>query len=303
MASLRAQLMNAYLKWKVKSKPLHLIDADILRANMDAYAPKRIPKWISIEPVDEDGVKGEWHRSANAEPGRTILYLHGGGYVFGSAKSHRNLTFALARASAANVFSLDYRLAPEHPFPAAVEDAFAVWRRLISEGRDRARTIVAGDSAGGGLALALMIACKDEGLALPAGAVLYSPLTDLAVTGASIEKNAKSEAMFMPGCIAGGVHRYLAGADPRTPLASPLHADLVGLPPVLIFASADEALLDDSTRLHEKLLQAGGASTLVVEKGLMHIWPIYAGRIPEAMRTIRRSAAFIAQRLETEKDA
>lgn len=283
----------------MKSKPLHLIHPDILRVNMDAYAPKRIPNWVAIGTVDDDGVTGEWHRPKSAAPGRTILYLHGGGYVFGSAKSHRNLTFALARESRANVFSLDYRLAPEHSFPAAVEDALAAWRWLIDRGGEPARTVIAGDSAGGGLALALMIACREQGLPAPAGAVLYSPWTDLAVTGESITKNAQSEAMFMPGCIAGGVGRYLNGADPRTPLASPLYADLAGLPPVLIFASADEVLLDDAVRVHKNLCDAGAQSTLLVEKGLTHVWPIYVGRMPEAMRTVRRSAAFVTERTES----
>lgn len=302
MASLRARLTNFYLKRKLKTKPLHLIDAGVLRANMDAHAPRRIPKTIALEKVDEGGVRGEWHRPANAAAKRTIFYLHGGGYVFGSAKSHRRLTFALAEESAANVFSLDYRLAPEHPFPAAVDDALAAWRWLAGQGCDPAQTVVAGDSAGGGLALALMIAGRDHGLPPPAAAVLYSPLTDLAVTGGSIAKNMKSEAMFMPGCIKGGVNHYLAGADPRTPLASPFYADLSGLPPAMIFASADEALLDDAVRVHEKLQAAGVPSTLVVEKGLAHIWPIYVGRFPEAMRTIRQSAAFISRRLETRRD-
>lgn len=298
MASLRARLVVSQLKRQMKSQPLHEIDTAFLRAELDKMAPKRIPKSITLETVDEGGVRGEWHRLEHAAPGRTIFYLHGGGYAFGSAKSHRNLTFALAQACEAEVFSLDYRLAPEHPFPAAVDDARAAWRWLIDQGRDPAQTMIAGDSAGGGLALAFTVLCKEEGLPPPAGIVLFSPWTDLAVTGESIKKNAQSEAMFMPGGIEEGVEPYLRGADPHTPLASPLYADLSDLPPTLIFASADEMLLDDALRVHEKMQGAGVSSRLIVEKGVPHVWPIFSGHFPEAKRAINEAAAFVLDTLE-----
>ena len=293
MPSLQAKLFNWYYRRRVKPHPLHLIEPAILRVNMDTLAPKRIPNTIEVEKIDHGPVKGEWHRSKNTRSRRTILYLHGGGYAFGSVKSHRNLTFALAKEAAADVFSLEYRLTPEHPFPAPVEDACAAWNWLIKDGRDPAQITIAGDSAGGGLALALALSCRDRGLPSPAGVVLFSPWTDMSVSGASVDANEETDVMFKRAYIEGGAKNYLAGADQEDPLASPVFADLSGLPPALIFASDSEALLDDAVRVHEKLLSAGGQSKLVVEKGLAHIWPVYIGRFPEAMRTTKQASAFI----------
>ncbi len=298
--SLRAKLVSWNLKRTVKSKPLHEIDPEILRANMDAYAPKKNPPGVSLESINDGAIRGEWHRHARSEPGTTILYLHGGGYVFGSAKSHRAVTFALAEAAAAQVFSLDYRLAPEHPFPAAVEDAVAAYQWLLGQGVEPRKLIIAGDSAGGGLALALVLALKQRGLAAPAGLVLYSPWTDLAVTGASIDANEKTDAMFKAEYIRKGIGRVLNGADPMDPLASPLYGDVSAFPPSLIFVSDDEVLRDDALRMHERLLEAGARSTLISERGLPHVWPIFVGMFPEALTAVRRSAAFIRDTLENE---
>ena len=193
MPSPQAVLFNWIMKATFKSQPIHLIDEKILRRNAEKFALGAIPDDLTLEAVTAP-VKGEWHRPKNADPGRSILYLHGGGYVFGSPKSHRDMTFALARETAAEVFSLDYRMASEHPFPAAVDDALDAYRWLLGQGRDPAQMVVAGDSAGGGLALALMLSIKARGLAMPAAAVLLSPWTDLAATGASLDRNEKSDA-------------------------------------------------------------------------------------------------------------
>ncbi len=296
MASLRAKFFNFYLKTQMKSKPLHLIDPAVLRANADKIAPRRTPRDVRLELVEGGGVKGEWHRAATAEDGRTILYLHGGGYVYCSPKSHRGLTFQLAKEARADVFSLDYRMAPEHPFPAAVDDAIAAYQWLLDQGCDPAKLVIAGDSAGGGLTLALLLSCKERGLPMPAGAVLYSPWTDLAATGASLLSNEESDVMFKKIYIKEGAKRYLDGADPKSPLASPLYADLSGLPPILIFVSADEALYNDSTRLHANLIAARDESKLIVEKGLAHVWPLFYPRFPEAGQTIAQSAEFIREK-------
>lgn len=299
MASIKAVLFNWVMKATFKSKPIHLIDPEVLRARTDELAPKKPPAGISQDIADSP-VKGEWHRAENAEPGRTVLYLHGGGYVFGSPKSHRAFTYALAKEARAEIFSLDYRMAPEHPFPAAVDDAVAAYEWLLQEGREPHKMIVGGDSAGGGLTLALLLSIKARGLPMPAGALLLSPWTDLAMTGASLDENEKSDAMFKKVYIVEGAKRYLAGADSNAPLASPLYGDLAGLPPMLIFASEDEVLRDDSTRLHEKLRASGVMSELVLEKRLIHVWPIFPGRFPEAMKSIREAAAFIDKRTRLE---
>ncbi len=302
MASIRAKLFNWIMKATFKSKPIHLIDPKILREKTDGLAPKKPPAGIKRDVV-EGPVKGEWHRPENVEPGRAVFYLHGGGYVFGSPKSHSAFTYALAKEARADVFSLEYRMAPEHPFPGAVDDAVAAYEWLLKQGREPRKMIVGGDSAGGGLALALLLSIKARGLPMPAGALLLSPWTDLATTGGSLDENEKSDGMFKKIYIVEGAKKYLADADPKAPLASPLYADLSGLPPMLIFASEDEVLRDDSTRLQEKLQKAGVQSELVMEKGLIHVWPIFPGRFPEAMKSICEAAVFIDERTRMEKAA
>ncbi|MBL4619356.1 MAG: alpha/beta hydrolase, partial [Marinicaulis sp.] len=235
MPSLRARLFNWYMKATFKSKPIHLIDAKILRANADSFAPKSVPEDITLEVVDKVGVKGEWHRPNNANEGHVVYYLHGGGYVFGSPRAYRAYTFSLAHEAKANVFSLDYGMAPEHQFPTAVDDAIAGYQWLLDQGCDPARIVVGGDSAGGGLALALFLSLKELCLPMPAGGFLYSPWTDLAMTGGSLSANKKSDVMFKEIYIVEGAKRYLGNADPKSPLASPLYADLSGLPPLQIY--------------------------------------------------------------------
>lgn len=292
MPSLKARLFNWYMAATFKSKPIHLLPAEALREGADAIAPERPPRGVLLEKV-EDEVKGEWHRPVNSGGERTIYYLHGGGYVFGSPKSHRAATFALAQEACADVFSLNYRMAPEHLFPAAVEDAVAGYRWLLAKGNEPATIFVGGDSAGGGLAMALLLSIKEKGLPMPAGAFLYSPWTDLTVSGKSIWENEKSDAMFKAEYIVEGAKRYLGDADPNSPLASPLFGDFSELPPMLIFASDDEVLRDDSIRLHDRLKQAGVSSELILEKGLIHVWPIFPGRFPEAIEAIRRTSDFM----------
>ncbi len=291
MPSVKARILNLYLNWAMKRHPLHLMEPEKLTAGAEAAAPKKPPAGVSIEKIDGD-VSGEWHRSENAENGNLILYLHGGGYYFGSPKTYRALTFALAQECKADVFSLHYRMAPKHPFPAAVDDAFAAYLWLLDQGHDAGRIVLAGDSAGGGLGLALMLSIRDHGLPKPAGAILYSPWTDLAVTGASISSNEKSDAMFRRIHIEEGAKKYLAGADPTAPLASPLYADFKDQPPILIFTSDSEILFSDSTRLHDRLKDDGVSTELIIEEGLAHIWPAFIGRLPEAAVSLSQSADF-----------
>ncbi|WP_425409411.1 alpha/beta hydrolase [Hyphococcus sp.] len=292
MISLRARMFNWYMKSIFKSKPIHLLDPKTLRDGAEAVAPDDPPKDIKLEKV-AGFVKGEWHSPAQHAPERTIYYLHGGGYVFGSPKSHRAATFALAREAAARVFSLDYRMAPEHLFPAAVNDAVAGYQWLLENGVEPRRLVIGGDSAGGGLALALLLSIREHGLPMPAGAFLYSPWTDLTGSGASILENESSDAMFKSVYITAGAGRYLGDADPNSPLASPLFGNFAESPPILIFASNAEVLRDDSIRLYERLQEAGVSVDLILKDGLIHVWPIFAGRFPEALEDIRRTAEFI----------
>ncbi|MBB5520183.1 alpha/beta hydrolase [Amphiplicatus metriothermophilus] len=296
MPSIRARLLNRYLRLVMKPMRLHEMDPETLRAWMEKRVlPVRLGD-VALDPVEKGSVRGEWQRPNDPEPG-TILYLHGGGYVFCSVRTHRPLTTALARASRRALFSLDYRLAPEHPCPAAIEDAVAAFDWLVGEGRDPAAIVVAGDSAGGGLALAVMLALKARGGPLPAGAVLYSPWTDLAATSESVNRNARADAMFQRDSIIEGAARYAGALDRKDPRVSPLYADLSGLPPLLVFASTTEMLFDDSARLAEKAKAAGVDVDFRPREGLAHVWPLFYPLIPEAKASVRESAEFIVRRL------
>jgi acetyl esterase/lipase len=294
MPSLRARLVSRYVRIVMKPKRLHEIDPPVLRAWVEKRVIPILPKGVAREAVD-GAVKGEWLRPDGGGR-RTILYIHGGGYVFGSPRTHRTLTYPLALAAEADVFAAAYRLAPEHRCPAALEDALAAYDWLVGQGRKPAEIVVAGDSAGGGIALATLVALRERGAPMPAGAVLYSPWTDLAVTGESIAKNAGRDAMFNRDSIDGGRWKYLGDLDPRDPRASPLYADLSGLPPLLVFASEAEMLYDDARRLVERARAAGVAATFESRPGLVHIWPLFHALMPEAREAIALSAAFIRER-------
>ncbi|CAG9206507.1 6-hexanolactone hydrolase [Paraburkholderia tropica] len=248
--------------------------------------------------ADAPSVRGEWLVREGGAP-RTILYLHGGGYYFCSPRTHRAITFGLATRADADVFSLDYRLAPEHPFPAALDDALAAYRRLLDEGAPAASLVIAGDSAGGGLALATLIALRDAGDPLPAGALLYSPWTDLACTGASIRENDGRDPMFCGDVFARIAPLYLGAANAANqtsathPYVSPLYADFHGLPPLFLLAGSTETLLDDTLRVAERARAAGVSVECEIGRDLPHIWPIYAPFMPEARRALDASARFV----------
>jgi acetyl esterase/lipase len=251
--------------------------------------------------VHGTGLDGEWIEPAAPDnPARTrcILYFHGGAYVAMSARTHRALTSRLATWSDATLFALDYRLAPEHPFPAALEDALAAYRVLRADGLSPSRIVVAGDSAGGGLALALLVALRDAGATLPAAAVLFSPWTDLAATGNSIRDNDAADAMFFGAWVGPEARHYLADTPATNKLASPVYADLAGLPPMLIQVGDGEVLLDDSRRVAENARQAGVAVTLQIWPRVPHGWQVFAPILPEARAALRAAATFIRARLD-----
>ncbi|WP_250532954.1 alpha/beta hydrolase [Caballeronia sp. AZ10_KS36] len=262
---------------------------DVERAR--AYTSRRL--WSPPVPKGwqlEVGADGEWLRSAASR--RTILYLHGGGYYFCSPRSHRAISFALAVRTQANVFSLDYRLAPEHRFPAAVDDAVAAYRALLAVAAPQT-IVIAGDSAGGGLALATLLALRDAGDALPAGAVLFSPWTDLTASGASMTSNEGRDPMFHAAVFPKVAAQYLGDADAAHPYASPLFGDYDGLPPLLIQAADTELLLDDSTRVAKKARAAGVRVDLEIWRNVPHIFPIWAPFMPEARQALAHAARFI----------
>jgi monoterpene epsilon-lactone hydrolase len=248
---------------------------------------------ITATAVDAGGVAAEWIEPAERDAGRVLLYLHGGGYVLGSVQSHRPMIERLAVACRARVLALNYRLAPEAPFPAAVDDAVAAYRWLLTQGTQPAQVAIAGDSAGGGLTLAALVALRDAGEPMPACAVPISPWTDMEGTGESMLTRAAVDPMVQKVPLLQMAGVYLKGADARNPLASPLHADFTGLPPLLIQVGDAETLLDDSTRLEPKLAAAGVDVSLEVWPDMIHVWHLFAPMLAQGQQAIERIGEFV----------
>lgn len=255
------------------------------------------PADVVSQPVDADGVAGEFISAPGADASRCIYYLHGGGYVIGNVNTHRVLAYDLSKASGTRVLSMDYRLAPEDPFPAGLEDAVTGYQWLLASGIKPEHVVIAGDSAGGGLAVATLLALRERALPLPAAAVCFSPWVDLLGEGESMRTRADVDPMVQKDALLWYTDLYMAGADPRDPLASPLYADLSGLPPVLIQVGDAETLLDDSTRLAEKLRAAGVNVELEVWDRMIHVWQLFAPVLSEGREAIEKAGAFIAGKL------
>jgi monoterpene epsilon-lactone hydrolase len=256
-----------------------------------------LPPDVRVSEVSAGGVRAHWLDAPGTDADRVLLFLHGGGYELGSLRSDGELAARLGRAGGMRVLFPEYRLAPEHPFPAAVDDVRAVWRWLRTDLSVSARSIaVAGDSAGGGLAMALLVASRDAGEDLPAAAVLMSPTVDLTSSGASMTERVDEDPISTPTLLRQLASDYLAGADPRTPLASPLFAPLSGLPPLLVLVGTADLLLSDSERLAAKAAAAGVDVHLEVGEGLPHVYPLALGT-PEAADATERVGTFLRARV------
>lgn len=251
---------------------------------------------VICQPVSAGGVPAEWVSTPRADPSRAVLYCHGGAYTRGSAKAWRDLASRLARASESRVLVVDYRLAPEHQFPVAVEDAVRSYRWLVAQGVAPGRIVVAGDSSGGGLALALMLSLREAGEALPAGAALLSPWVDLECTGETMTTKAAVDPVAQREPLRARGRMYLGDADPRNPLASPLYGDLRGMPPLLVHVGSSEVLLDDSNRIVEKARAAGVDVTLEVWDDMVHEWQIFSAILPEGQQSLERIGRFVRER-------
>lgn len=274
-------------------------DVATMRARLDAAAALfQRPPDVRYEPIDAGGVPAEWTIAPDADPDRALVYLHGGSYNAGGVGSHRALCTQLSRATGLRVLSVDYRLAPEHPHPAAVEDACAALRFVRKSGLAPSQVALAGDSAGGGLALAALVALRDAGDPLPAAVALLSPWTDLTLSGASFLGKAGVDPMIVPDVLAVARDRYVANADAAAPTISPLFADLAGLPPMLVQVGTDECLLDDSTRLAERASDAGNDVVLEVWDDMIHVWQAFFAMLPEGRAAIDAIAAFLRARLK-----
>ncbi len=252
-----------------------------------------IPAEFRLAPVDANGVPAEWSTSPAADPSRAILFLHGGGYISGSIESHRPLATAIGRAAGARTLALGYRRAPEHRFPAALDDVICGYRFLLGQGLAPGRIAIAGDSAGGGLTMALMVAARDRGLPLPSCGWCISPWVDLENTGATMATKAAVDPLIEKPYLMELADSYLGSVSPRTPMASPLFADLRGLPPILIQVGSAETLLDDSTRLAGALGCADVAVTLEVWPDMIHAFPLFHEQLAAGRHAIARAGAFI----------
>jgi monoterpene epsilon-lactone hydrolase len=263
------------------------------RALMESAAPA--PEGTQVVPAGANGVPAEWVIASGVTAGRVVLHFHGGAYHLGSPARLRGLLALLSAAAQVRVLSSGYRLAPEHPFPQAVEDALTVYRWLIASGTPTRQVVISGDSSGGGLALAVLVALRDAGDPLPGAAVVISPWTDLDLNGESLRSRAAADVMLTQDGAREAADWYLAGQNPRHPYASPLYADLHGLPPVLIQAGDAEILRDDATRFAAAAQAAGVDVRLEIWAEMPHVWHMFAGLLPEADEAVERIGRWLRE--------
>jgi monoterpene epsilon-lactone hydrolase len=295
MASAELQVVLDLLK---ANPPVQGSDIATMRETMDAMLTLMPPaEDMTLAPVDAGGVPAEWSSADVADSGRVVIYFHGGAYVMGSIATHRNLVAHIARRSGARVLNVDYRLGPEHPFPAAVEDAVAAYRFVLASGVPAARVAIAGDSAGGGLTAACLVALRDAGETLPGAAVCISPWLDLSQSFGSWQSKAELDPMLEVEQIQTCADAYLDGADPKTPTASPIFADLQGLPPLLVQVGTSETLLDESIEFTKRAKAAGVDATIDVAQDMVHVWHAFADLLPEGREALDDLAAFLDAKL------
>jgi monoterpene epsilon-lactone hydrolase len=292
---LRAELVRFALRrfFKRRSGPAPTIETLRRRyGGLGRFAP-RPPRGTLVKQLDLDGVRAVSTATWESRADRHILYLHGGGHVSGSPKLYRDFTWRIAAAARARALMPYHRLAPEHPYPAAIEDAATAYRALVAGGADPRAIALMGESAGGGLVLGVLLKLRDEGTPLPAAAVTISPWTDLALSGSSYRQNADADPMLSRADAARMASYYLGEADPRTPYASPIYGDPSGLPPTLIQVGSDEILLDDSVQMAERMRAAGCEVELEVWPRMPHAWHVWARVMPEARAAIARIGVFV----------
>lgn len=281
MVSPPAEQIRAFMKSAVASVVQTHLPVETRRAQFEALrAQIPLPSDVQVEAITAGSVAAEGVSTPGVDDHHVLLYVHGGGYVMGSCASYRVVAATFARVAQARVLVLDYRLAPEHPFPAALDDCIAAYRWLLESGIQPKHLVVVGDSAGGGLVLATLVSLRQAAIPLPAGAVLISPWLDMTLSAASYTTNAEADFIDSRDLLLEMRQRYLGERDPHSPLASPLFADVHGLPPMLVYAGSDEVLLDDAIHLAERLRHVGGSVELQIGEGFWHTWPVTAATRP-----------------------
>ena len=292
--SFKSRFWRTILRATFKNKKFSIAE---LRANgvKNSKMLGEVSKNITVEKINMEGIQAEWlipfPSSAHSE--KVILYLHGGGYITGSIEDHRMMCGLLANATETKVLIPEYRLAPEHPFPAALDDALKVYQWLLDQGYSSTNMIIAGDSAGGGLSVATVLALKEKSGSLPAAVVCLSPWADLALTGQSHTTKAKAEAILNKDVLHEWALCYTDESNLTNPLVSPIHGDFHGFPPLLIQVGSEEILLDDSILLAEKARSAGVDVTLKIWDGMWHVWQALGDLIPENKKTFEEIGQFV----------
>jgi len=275
------------------------LPVEVRRRRIDAAARRaiRVPRSVCLQTIAADGVPSDWLEPGNAVPGRAILYLHGGAYVICSPTTHRGLAGNIAHASRARLLLIDYRLAPEHPFPAALDDALAAYHWLLGKGYLPEHIAIGGDSAGGGLTLATALSLRDNNGKIPAALFLLSPWTDLTFSGESIHTRANRDPLLQLNDDGWLIEAFANGHPLTHPYISPLFADLHGLPPTLIQVGTEEILYDDSARLEQKARLAGVDISLETWPGMWHVFQAFAPYVPESQQAIDKIGEFIRSRV------
>ncbi len=298
MSSIRSRIFYLLLKFQT-SKTDKNATLQQRRVNLEhsaRYLP--MPRRVDVERTTAGNIPIEWLRPVAAPDNRVILYLHGGAYTMGSCTTHRALVSRIAKASQTPALLPEFRLAPEHPFPAALEDAMAVYRWLMEHGLSPEKVVIAGDSSGGGLAIALTVLLRDNDVPLPAAIACLSPWADLELSGESITTRAQVDPICSLEESQYHAAHYIGKHDPRAPLLSPLYADLHSLPPILIQVGDREILLSDAIRLKECARNNGVDAELEVWDGMWHVWHLFARYVPEGQRAIYKIGAFISNHLK-----
>lgn len=306
MPSLKSKIILSLVRnrhlFKFRLKP-EVVDASFdvgkFRGELDKTSARlnKIPADIKVERMQIGGMYAEWIIPEGADPDKIVMYIHGGGFISGSCLTHRMHVIKFARLCGAKMLLFDYRLAPEHPFPAAVEDCLSAYGWLLNQGYQPSNIIVMGESAGGTLTLSTLVALKDQGIELPRAAVSISPVTDLTCQADSFRTNFKNDIAPM-GSWTVWTGFYIAGNDPHHPWLSPLMADLTGLPPVMIYVGTYEIHLDDARNFAVKAQKSGVEVTLRVCEGMVHAFPLLAPLFPEATQAMDDIGTYIRGHLE-----
>lgn len=297
--SFQLSLLNLLMRWQVKRRFRKNPDVQLLRPVMLQMEPRmsKLPADIAVEELTLGGVAAERLSAPGTKDSAAFLYIHGGGFVAGSPRTHRPLTWRLAKDIGIPVYAIDYRLAPEHPYPAGLDDCVAAYRGLLENGIPAKSILVGGDSAGGNLTLALALRLKAEGLHLPAALICLSPATDMAATGDSYRTNAEADSLFVPEMFDSLKPAYFPDLDERDPFVSPLYGDVSGFPPTLFQVGEKEMLRDDSTRMAAALTAAGVETAIEVWPKVWHVWQLNADMLPEAREAIAHIVRFAKQHL------